>query len=151
MKQILTLFSPLGLIHLEIEDKQVSCLHFADGVETPSLPKDGLAFLMMERLSAYFKDPMVHFRDIPLAPAKSDFGAKVRTLLLSLCPGEVLTYGEAARLLKTSPRALGQSLAKNPLPIVIPCHRIVAKNGEGGYMGYKQHPIKSWLLTHERR
>jgi len=134
-----------------MEDKQVSHLCFTGVLEAPSLPKDGLALLLAKRLSAYFKDPMVRFQDIPLAPAKSDFGAKVRTLLLSLCPGEVLTYGEAARLLKTSPRALGQSLAKNPLPIVIPCHRIVAKDGEGGYMGHKQHPIKSWLLMHERR
>jgi len=62
-----------------MEDKQVSRLCFTGVLETPSLPKDGLAFLMMERLYTYFKDPMVHFRDIPLAPAKSDFGAKVRT------------------------------------------------------------------------
>lgn len=151
MKQKFTLSSPLGLIHLEIEDKQILRLRFTGGLEAPSLLKNGLALLLVERLSAYFKDPMVYFRDMPFAPAKSDFGAKVRALLLSLCPGEVLTYGEAARLLKTSPRALGQSLAKNPLPIVIPCHRIVAKDGEGGYMGYKQHPIKAWLLMHERR
>lgn len=129
----------------------MSRLRFTGEPDVPSLPQDGAALLLAKRLSAYFKDPIVYFRDISLAPAKSDFGAKVRALLLSLRPGEVLTYGEAARLLKTSPRALGQSLAKNPLPIIVPCHRIVAGDGEGGYMGEKQHPVKTWLLAHERR
>jgi methylated-DNA-[protein]-cysteine S-methyltransferase len=63
-----------------------------------------------------------------------------------------MTYGELAKELNTSSRAIGQACRTNPLVLFIPCHRIVSKTGLGGYMGdQKKVSIKSWLLEHESR
>ena len=67
-------------------------------------------------------------------------------------PGKVMTYGEVARQLDSSPRAVGNACRANPLPIIIPCHRIVGQTGTGGYGGFrtgKVVEIKHWLLHHE--
>ena len=66
--------------------------------------------------------------------------------------GEVKTYGQLAKELKSSARAVGNACRANPIPIVIPCHRIVAVSGIGGYAGKTDGPVlerKRWLLAHE--
>ncbi len=65
----------------------------------------------------------------------SAFQKKVLKQLLLIPYGETRTYGEIAKILKTSPRAVGNACRNNPLPIIIPCHRVVAANGIGGYAG----------------
>ncbi|WP_456472672.1 methylated-DNA--[protein]-cysteine S-methyltransferase [Methanocaldococcus sp.] len=62
-----------------------------------------------------------------------EFTKKVLDEVCNIRFGETKTYGEIAKKLKTSPRAVGRALNKNPLPLIIPCHRVVAKNGLGGY------------------
>ena len=69
----------------------------------------------------------------PLAEPTSPFQIKLRVGLLSIPAGEVRTYGELAEELGTSPRALGQALGANPFPILIPCHRVIAVDGLGGF------------------
>jgi len=69
----------------------------------------------------------------PLATPNSPFQARMRTALLAIPAGEVCTYGELAGLLNTAPRAMGQALGANPLPVLIPCHRVVAAHGIGGF------------------
>ncbi len=63
------------------------------------------------------------------------FQEKVLKQLLLIPYGETRSYGEIAKILKTSPRAVGNACRNNPLPIIIPCHRVVAANGIGGYAG----------------
>ena len=70
----------------------------------------------------------------------------------NIAPGLTQTYGELAAQIDSSPRAVGTACGKNPLPIVVPCHRVVAADGLGGFMGGKQNDplaIKRWLLAHE--
>ncbi len=62
--------------------------------------------------------------------------------------GETITYGELARRLGTSPRAVGQAMRRNPIPVVIPCHRVVSRNGMGGYSAGIRW--KKFLLEVER-
>jgi len=69
----------------------------------------------------------------PLAAAATVFQQRMRMELLKIPAGETRTYGEVARDLQTSPRAMGQALGANPLPIMIPCHRVVAVGGLGGF------------------
>jgi methylated-DNA-[protein]-cysteine S-methyltransferase len=69
----------------------------------------------------------------PLAEPATAFQKKMRLRLLAIPAGEVRTYGELARQLVSSPRATGQALGANPLPILVPCHRIVAADGLGGF------------------
>lgn len=76
------------------------------------------------------------------------FQEKVLILTKKIPRGKVSTYGEIARILKTSPRAVGGALHKNPHPIMIPCHRVVKSNGSlGGYSGGKRKKIS--LLERE--
>ena len=68
--------------------------------------------------------------------------------------GQTMTYGALARELKTGPRALAGALRRNPLPILMPCHRVLAASGIGGFMGSTSGDalvIKRWLINHEKR
>lgn len=68
-----------------------------------------------------------------LAEPASAFQQRLRHALCSIAFGEVVTYGELARQLGTAPRALGQALKANPMPLIVPCHRVVAADGLGGF------------------
>lgn len=85
----------------------------------------------------------------PLAMPKTPFQEKMRAGLLDIPFGEVRTYGELAKRLGTSPRAMGQALGANPLPILIPCHRIIATDGMDGFTCGLEW--KKRLLSFERR
>lgn len=80
------------------------------------------------------------------------FQIKVWKELQKIPVGKVMTYGDLAKRLKTSARAVGNACRRNPLPVVIPCHRVVSKNSLGGYSGSASGEllkIKEWLLKHE--
>ncbi|ATX81086.1 methylated-DNA-[protein]-cysteine S-methyltransferase [Mariprofundus ferrinatatus] len=82
-------------------------------------------------LAAYFDREITSLP--PLAEPATPFQQIMRQALLNIPSGEVRTYGELAHELKTSPRAMGQALGANPLPILIPCHRVIAADGLGGF------------------
>lgn len=97
-------------------------------------------------LEAYFDGETLPLP--PLAPAHTPFQMRLRAALLAVPLGRTATYGELARTLGSSPRATGQALGANRLPILIPCHRIVAKHGPGGFafgLAWKRR-----LLQHEK-
>lgn len=104
-------------------------------------------------LEAYYADPG-HAWTLPLAPAGTPFRQRVWQVLLAIPAGHTRTYGDIARELGSSPRAVGQAVGDNPIPIVIPCHRVLAAQGLGGFMhGTDGFPmtVKKWLLHHEGR
>ncbi|NBC32679.1 MAG: methylated-DNA--[protein]-cysteine S-methyltransferase [Alphaproteobacteria bacterium] len=100
------------------------------------------------QLSAYFAGRLTRF-DLPLAPAGTPFRQRVRAAMAAIPYGQTLTYGAIARALDTAPRAVGGACGANPLPIIIPCHRVVGGNGPGGYSGARGLATKHWLLAHE--
>ena len=103
-------------------------------------------------LDAYWRDPH-HVFDLPCAPAGTPFQMKVWRALTAIPPGRPSTYGTLARQLGTAARSVGQACGANPLPILIPCHRVLAANGLGGFMHASAGmplDVKTWLLTHER-
>lgn len=79
----------------------------------------------------------------------SPYQQRVWRHLTTLVPGQVVTYGELARMLDSGARAVGQAVAANPLPILVPCHRVVGQYGLGGYSGAGGLATKRWLLAHE--
>lgn len=83
-------------------------------------------------LDAYFSGVQLPLMPL-LAKARTPFQHRLRKALLNIPPGETRTYGELARTLNSGPRAVGQALGANPLPILIPCHRAVAAHGLGGF------------------
>jgi len=83
----------------------------------------------------------------------TDYQRRVWQALQAIPLGQTRTYGELARDLKTSARAVGNACRQNPLPLFVPCHRVVAADGSGGFMGARDGrplQIKHWLLAHER-
>lgn len=90
--------------------------------------------------------------DIELRVQGTPFQKTVWQALRRIPAGQVLSYGELARQLNTSARAVGGACRANPVPLIIPCHRIVAKDGVGGFAGSTEGAlvnIKRWLLEHE--
>jgi len=90
--------------------------------------------------------------DTPLQLSGTEFQQRVWDSLLAIPPGDAVTYGELAVRLKSSARAVGQACRRNPSPIVVPCHRVVAASGLGGFAGATagaMSDIKRWLLHHE--
>lgn len=143
--------APFGTLAVRVSEKAVVAIDFRQA-GLPAIAADGpLARRVIERLQRYFEDPSQPF-DLPLSPAGTPFQLRVWQALLRIPAGDVVTYGDLARRLGVAPRAVGQACARNPIPIVIPCHRVVARKGPGGFMGRPEaHPIKLWLLEHERR
>ncbi len=98
-------------------------------------------------LQAYFQGEAAALP--PLAQPKTQFQARMREALWAIQPGKVMGYGELATMLHSSPRAVGQALGANPLPLLVPCHRVVAASGLGGYSGGLAW--KQWLLEFEHQ
>ena len=99
-------------------------------------PQNLLAKECIRQLNAYFKHPHRYRFNLPLMPATTAHQQRVRQIVVSIAPGQTMTYGDVAKQLKnSSPRAVGGACRANPIPLIIPCHRIVATNGIGGFMG----------------
>jgi methylated-DNA-[protein]-cysteine S-methyltransferase len=147
---------PAGALRVHVARDRLAAVERLAGDPAPQPPEalDPLAARAIAALRAWFADPAV-VPDIPLAPAPTAFQARLRQALCAIPPGQVATYGELARMLGSSPRAVGAACGANPLPIVVPCHRVVAADGIGGYGGAGAAgdavAFKRWLLEHERR
>lgn len=134
-------------------------VHWEEGALTevdlePELPLGAAADLppaLGEQLAAYLRDGQTRF-DLPVELRGTAFQLRVWQALRAIPPGRTQTYGELALALATSARAVGGACRANPCPIVVPCHRVVAKQGLGGFAGDtsgRKLAIKRWLLRHE--
>jgi methylated-DNA-[protein]-cysteine S-methyltransferase len=100
----------------------------------------------------YSKRPTENSFDVQLQASGTHFQKRVWKALQKIPLGTVVTYGDLAKRLKTSPRAVGNACRKNPISVIIPCHRVVSKTSLGGYSGKtsgRSLKIKEWLLKHE--
>jgi methylated-DNA-[protein]-cysteine S-methyltransferase len=118
-------------------------------------PENALAERAARQLQSYLRNPDTKF-DLPLLIEGSDFQKRLWQALREIPRGRTLTYGEMARKLGgedfESARAVGQACGDNRLPIVIPCHRVVAADGIGGFSHTTEGFLieaKRWLLMHE--
>jgi methylated-DNA-[protein]-cysteine S-methyltransferase len=115
-------------------------------------PQNPLAERAARQLERYSGDPDFEF-DLPLAEAGSAFQRRVWQAMCRIPRGGTRTYGELASALASAPRAVGQACGANPYPIVVPCHRVVAASGIGGFAHHAAGfhvDIKRWLLRHEK-
>jgi methylated-DNA-[protein]-cysteine S-methyltransferase len=102
-------------------------------------------------LDAYWSDP-AHAFDLLFVPAGTPFQLRIWHALMAIPAGQPTTYGALAKRLGSAARAVGQACGSNPLPILIPCHRVLAANGLGGFMHASSGMplnVKTWLLAHE--
>ncbi|HEY5800986.1 MAG TPA: methylated-DNA--[protein]-cysteine S-methyltransferase [Burkholderiaceae bacterium] len=116
-------------------------------------PQDAVAEQAVRQLERYLAEPDFRF-DLPLAQVGSIFQHKVWQAISSVPRGEVRTYGQIARQIGSAPRAVGQACGANWFPLVIPCHRVTAASGIGGFAHRDDSDgfhigVKRWLLAHE--
>lgn len=134
--------SPLGTLTLVNTDRVLSGLYMPDHLRGPKAGSLGLRTtlgfdIVRSQLSEYFERKRVHF-DLPIALHGTIFQQSVWSLLQTIPYGETRSYGELADLLgnRLAIRAVGLANGKNPLSIIIPCHRVVGSNGSlTGYAG----------------
>lgn len=142
-------FATLGVI---ADDAYVQAIHFLPpSVAAKSPITNTIAHLATVQLMSYLDNPKFRF-DLPLRLSGTKHQLDVWHAMQNIAAGKVKTYGELAAAIGSSPRAVGTACGRNPVPIVVPCHRITAANGLGGFMGGKLADplaIKRWLLTHE--
>ena len=102
----------------------------------------------VHQLQAYFEGALTTF-DLPLKLGNTDFQTRFLTALTEIPFGETRTYGDLAEALGVSPQAIGQACGANPIPVIVPCHRVLAANGLGGFSGAGGVEAKVALLKHE--
>jgi methylated-DNA-[protein]-cysteine S-methyltransferase len=143
--------APLGQIGIRMMGEAVSALDYLPADVPEQSPVDAATQAVVAQLEAYFRDPQASFT-VPLVLPGTAFQQRVWAALQAIPAGAVLTYGELARQLDTAARAIGGACRSNPIPILIPCHRVVSRQGLGGYAGEVTGDplgIKRWLLRHE--
>jgi methylated-DNA-[protein]-cysteine S-methyltransferase len=100
------------------------------------------------QLDAYFAGRLTRF-NLPWRVDRSPFQAEACALMAAIPFGDTITYGDMARALGVSAQAAGRGCGGNPLPVIVPCHRVLATNGLGGFSGSGGVETKVWLLRHE--
>jgi methylated-DNA-[protein]-cysteine S-methyltransferase len=137
--------TPIGDVTIAEEDGTIVSLDWGwggDQVATPLLRR------ARDQLNAYFDGKLKLF-DLPLAPPGTAYQRRVWQALYEIPYGEVRTYQEIAAVAGGSARSVGQANGNNPIPLIIPCHRVVASNHLGGYSGGDGPETKRWLLALE--
>lgn len=143
--------APFGALGARVSGDRLVTLTFLAPGTALLAPTSPLLERVAEQLAAYYVDAHHRF-DLPIEVLGSEFRRRVWQALLDIPVGHTSTYGELARRLGSSARAVGQALGDNPLPIVIPCHRVLAAHGLGGFNhsgGGFSLDVKLWLLRHE--
>lgn len=146
---IKTPFAHLGLV---FEHSKLTAIDFIQA-DNEIKSRDAAAVDVCNQIRQYIDNPKSKQTfSVAYALKGTPFQKKVWNQLIKIPPGKVMTYGELANRLGTSARAVGNACRNNPIPLLIPCHRVVSASGIGGYAGDTRGgllQIKSWLLTHE--
>ncbi len=145
--------TPVGRLGVILQDGVLVDINFLKSSTPLQAPRRLGERQVCRQLRSYFANPRTAFH-LSLAPSGTLFQQRVWKALQRIPVGRTLSYGALARKLTTSARAVGNACRANPIPIVIPCHRIVAADGAGGFMGKRSGSalrLKHWLLEHEQR
>lgn len=146
------IIAPFGKLGIRCSDTALTGIEFLSPDVPLQAPTGPLAERCAEQLAHWLVNPDFRF-DLPLEPRGTAHQGKVWQAMLAIPCGQVRTYGDLAAEIGSAPRAVGQACGSNPIPIVIPCHRVVGKVGLGGFMHRADDgalDIKSWLLRHEQ-
>ena len=141
--------APFGAVGIHIQGVQVA-LDLLPEKHPAKAAQHKIAANVASQIEAYFSNARNDF-NLPIMLKGTSFQRRVWQAISAIPSGQVLTYGQIAEQIGSGPRAVANACGANNLPLVIPCHRVVAKNGLGGFMqgsadGAK---IKTWLLKHE--
>jgi methylated-DNA-[protein]-cysteine S-methyltransferase len=144
--------TPFGLVGVRTEGAVLAEIVYLPRGAGTLAPANALAERVYAQIEKYIADPGFRFK-LPMKQVGTAFQRRVWNLIASIPRGQTRTYGDIARLLRSGPRAVGQACGTNYYPLVIPCHRVVAAKGLGGFAhtsgGYLLE-VKRWLLQHEK-
>ena len=145
--------APFGAIGVRTEPGVIRELVYLPKSFSEKAPADALSERAARQVERYLKEPDFRF-DLPLATVGTDFQQRVWQVISAIPRGEVLTYGQVAKAIRSAPRAVGQACGANWYPLVIPCHRVTASGGIGGFSNHDDETgfhlnVKRWLLAHE--
>ena len=137
--------TPIGPLSVEERDGAIVRIGWCrEGADRSPLLDEARA-----QLRAYFKEGRETF-DVPLHVDGSAFQRSVCTAMLAIPFGDTRTYGEIAKDLGAPPQPVGNACGANPIPVIIPCHRVLAASGLGGFSGMGGIETKVALLRHEK-
>ena len=142
---------PVCTFGVRANEAAVTEITFLPSSEGERAPANRLAAEACRQIEAYLADAGFRF-DLPIALRGTAFQRRVWEQIAAIAPGRTRTYGELARVLASAPRAVGQACGANDFPLVIPCHRVVAASGLGGFAHHDSGflpGVKRWLLGHE--
>lgn len=144
--------TPIGWVGVIAEEGSITGVEILDGRPRLRQPCSPVALQACEVLEEYFiRGNWVV--NLSLAPTGTPFQQRVWQALQRIPSGQTVTYGALAEELGTGARAVGGACRANPIPLLIPCHRVLAANGHGGFAGHRTGrwpDIKRWLLDHEQ-
>ncbi|MCW8853454.1 MAG: methylated-DNA--[protein]-cysteine S-methyltransferase [Gammaproteobacteria bacterium] len=148
---VLFVATPFTNLRLEFSDQSLLAVDFDVQIPAQQSTLNPLMEQACQQLQAYSVSAQQPL-NLPLSPAGTDFQQRVWAVLRNIPVGSVRRYGDIAAELNTSARAVGNACRANPIPLYIPCHRVVAKSGIGGFAGQTDGAylnIKKALLRHE--
>ena len=146
--------APFATLGISASDTHVTGIRFlSPDVPAKAPKKNTIAFLACVQIQSYLDDATFEF-DLPLKLASTRHSLEVWEAMQRIPAGATRSYGELAKELGSSARAVGGACGANPIPVVVPCHRIIgAGRSIGGFMGASAEGfelgIKRWLLEHE--
>jgi methylated-DNA-[protein]-cysteine S-methyltransferase len=145
--------APFGAMGIRTEEGRVRELVYLPPHYQEKAPQDATAEQAAQQVARYFADADFRF-ELPLLEAGSEFQRRVWDAICAIPRGSMRTYGQIAWLLDSHPRAVGQACGANWFPLVIPCHRVTAAGGLGGFASSDDEhgftlTVKRWLLRHE--
>jgi len=142
--------APFATLGVKLESNIITEIQFSPAIHQQRI-NNSQAKSIVEDFNQYFSDA-THVFQSPTYLKGTLFRRKVWQQLTLIPCGQTRTYGELASAIHSSPRAIGGACRHNPIPVIVPCHRVVARNGNGGYAGSTSGflmEIKRWLLKHE--
>lgn len=143
--------APFGALGVRTEQEEIAEICFLPPGTPPLAPRNALARRACEQLAGYLANARAGF-DLPLKASGTPFQRRVWGAIAGIPQGSTLSYGDIARRLSSVPRAVGQACGRNPFPVVVPCHRVVATGALGGFANARSGYLldtKRWLLRHE--
>ncbi len=145
------LATPFAVLGIRTTGESLTDIEYLPRGVATLAPLNKLAERACRQIERYVDDPQYRF-NLPFEYRGTDFQCKVWREIVKISSGKTNTYKDIALRIRNAPRAVGGACGKNRLPLLIPCHRVLASNGIGGFMharGGEPITIKKWLLEHE--
>lgn len=143
--------TPFAMVAITTDGAVLTGVRYLPCNTPPVAPHDRVSERACREIERYLADPDYLFT-VPYRLGGTPFQCRVWREIEKLCPIKTITYGVMAQRLQSGARAVGGACGANPVPLIVPCHRVLAAAGLGGFMGGKDAfplSVKRWLLRHE--